>query len=750
MRVRTKILVFSLLLSLLPLVVIGILSTRIGTDAITAGLGNSFKQSAMDTVREVDRVLHSAGQDVHAWAQLNVMQDVLIPENHIDVTAFLFGLNRQYPEFANIQLMDLEGKVVAASKQGLIGKSLPLEDYRAALAGERMIRDAQLDPVSGQWVVRFVFPVSDLFDENQIIGLLEANWRLDQLGEIIKPDTEYRTVIIQRNGRILFASEKDRSGVFEANLIDRKVKAAQLAVAGKADAVIDEDENGVRSLIGFSQSQGFPGFAGLGWAALVMQDVQVALAPYRRLERSVVTLGLIMIGVVVVVVVFITRRVNLLVGELSQVAGRVAAGDFDTESAYRSGDEIGGLVATFNQMIRDLKHQRAQLVDKDYVDSVIRTMNDSLMVVDNSGAIRTVNRALCQLLKYDEADILKKNIRDILVMEEEAAEVSDDELTRRLVVLNTEMRYRTADGEEIPISFSGSLLKDKQQAVIGVVCVGQDITQRKQAEEELRNAKDMAEKASSYKSQFLSNMSHELRTPLNAIIGFSEVLKDGLFGALAPKQEEYIRDIHASAHQLLALINDILDLSKVEAGKMTLHIEEFPISSVIDAAHATFKPLVGKNSNQLVIECPPDIGTIRADMAKVRQVLFNLLSNANKFTERGSITVTVARQADMLANAPSEADSTGAVSSVSFSVSDTGIGMTPEQIGKLFTAFTQADVSTSKKYGGTGLGLAISRKFCEMMGGVLSVVSESGVGSTFTATLPAEAKEPASEQKATA
>ncbi|MCW5554051.1 MAG: response regulator [Verrucomicrobiae bacterium] len=300
----------------------------------------------------------------------------------------------------------------------------------------------------------------------------------------------------------------------------------------------------------------------------------------------------------------------------------------------------------------------------------------------------------------------------------------------------------------------------------------------REAAEEARASADDANKA---KSAFLANMSHELRTPLNAIIGYSEMLQEE---AEDVDQKGFIPDlekIHGAGKHLLGLINDVLDLSKIEAGKMTLYLEDFDVAKLVKEVASTVLPLIAKNGNKLQVECPADLGTMHADVTKVRQTLFNLLSNASKFTEKGTIKLEVRHDGppSPRPSPPGEGESAAAASAnlrldlpdgpsptptpemglplpggegrgegerssiladhasrITFQVSDTGIGMTPEQLNKLFQAFTQADSSTSRKYGGTGLGLAISRKFCQMMGGDITVQSESGKGSTFTVTLP--------------
>jgi two-component system, sensor histidine kinase and response regulator len=275
----------------------------------------------------------------------------------------------------------------------------------------------------------------------------------------------------------------------------------------------------------------------------------------------------------------------------------------------------------------------------------------------------------------------------------------------------------------------------------------QEVRIRHQAEQDastlvaqLRVTQQQAEAATRAKSDFLASMSHELRTPLNAIILYSELLQEEAGERGQSSTVPDLRRIHTAGSHLLELINGILDLSKIEAGKMTVSREQFDVRALVREVSDTVAPLVEKNENRLIVRCSDDLGPIYSDMMKTRQILLNLLSNAAKFTRNGSITLEVdAAAAD--------------VPSVLFAVTDTGTGMTREQVGKIFEPFTQADVRTTRRYGGTGLGLAIVARFCSLMGGSVSVESEPGRGSRFSVRLPfdvATVADPATLDAATA
>ena len=293
-----------------------------------------------------------------------------------------------------------------------------------------------------------------------------------------------------------------------------------------------------------------------------------------------------------------------------------------------------------------------------------------------------------------------------------------------------EHRLRRADGEWRHMAVHGVAVKDDDGEVREWVGSHTDITERRLAEEALAAARDAAEAANRAKSIFLANMSHELRTPLSAVIGYSEMLEEEMEDLGEPHLIDDLKKIESNARHLLSLINDVLDLSKIEANRMTSYAEDFDVATIAQEAVATVDSLVQRKRNTLTLDLAEELGTMHSDVVKLRQCLFNLISNAAKFTEGGRITLRVTREDDWLV----------------FAVADTGIGMSEEQLGRLFQRFSQADDSTTRNFGGTGLGLALTRAFCSLLGGEVLVASKLGEGTTFTIRLPAIMPEQAPEE----
>jgi two-component system, sensor histidine kinase and response regulator len=374
---------------------------------------------------------------------------------------------------------------------------------------------------------------------------------------------------------------------------------------------------------------------------------------------------------------------------------------------------------------------------------IINTAMDAVITVNAEGLITNWNSEAEEIFGWSAQEAISRKLTELIMPRRYQGDHDRDlqhffeaagELTARE---RTETTAQYRDGSEFPVEMAISPVKFDGQWIFSIFI--RDIRERKRTQKELLDAKEAAEEANRAKSIFLANMSHELRTPLNAIIGYSEMLEEETQGSVKETVVQDLQRIQSAGKHLLALINDILDLSKIEAGKMLLHLETFDVAQMIEEIVSTVRPAAAKNASTFEINVA-NVRQMHADLTKVRQILLNLLSNACKFTDHGIVSLNVDRRTidgrDWLR----------------FEVGDTGIGMTPLQRGKLFREFSQVETSISRRYGGTGLGLAITYRFIQMMQGTIDVESEAGRGSTFTVLLPAEvtleSSEPARSQPA--
>jgi PAS domain S-box-containing protein len=383
----------------------------------------------------------------------------------------------------------------------------------------------------------------------------------------------------------------------------------------------------------------------------------------------------------------------------------------------------GGTVATYTD-ITDVKQAEQAIQESEQRLRVIAEaapMAVAIVTFDD-GIIRYANQRFSEMFELESSPALGVQAK-ILYADPQYRERFIGALTEHGHVEGMEMLFKRAGGEEFWALIASQRVQfDGRPAMINGLA---DISDRKRMEGELHKAIWASEQATRAKSDFVASMSHELRTPLNAIIGYSEILFEDAQSSGRESEMADLRKIQDAGKHLLGLIDNVLDLSKIEAGKMTLYLETFELRPMIDSVAATVTALAKKTGNVLVVNCADEVGTIHSDLTKVRQTLFNLLSNACKFTQNGTITLAALRDTDEAGDW------------IEFQVRDTGIGMTPDQQAKVFEAFTQADDSTTRDYGGTGLGLAITKSFCRLMGGDVTLTSEASKGTTFMVRLPA-------------
>lgn len=540
---------------------------------------------------------------------------------------------------------------------------------------------------------------------------------IDHCIGIINVNTSILYLVITRNDGFSLVHEKDKwrqenlAGIWNPSRY------------GQFNGIIRKSELGYGEVFHYTYTFNYSGID-WGWIHIGL-SLDKFHSDVRYLYRGTAWLSLFCVAFGFIVSFIFARKLSESIRLLDKVTQQVAAGDLTVRAQVSSGDEVESLAHSFNKMTEALGKSQQELMGAwDYTNNIIRSMNETLIVLTTDGKIATVNMATCNLLGYDEKELIGMPFENVLERHGEilVTKQLDDSFDTDEFALDREAIYLSKEGTRIPVSFSSAIMRDASGRSQGIVCVAQDITDRKRSELELIKAKEEAEAGNRAKSQFLANMSHELRTPMNGVLGMMDLLIDT---ELKEVQLRYAQAARRSGEVLLCVINDVLDISKIEAGKLRLEEVAFDLHRMVQDVVELLIDRAKKKGLELICSLAREVPkTVQGDPDRLRQILINLLSNAIKFTEKGRVLVRVVLEKEREERVD-----------LRFEVEDTGIGISHEVSLAIFEPFQQADGSSTRKYGGIGLGLAIAQQLVQMMGGKIDVHSVVGEGSTFRFTV---------------
>ncbi len=619
-----------------------------------------------------------------------------------------------------------------------------------------------------------------------VIGVLQAEVNLKYIGDVVtnlKVGRAGYSYVISKSGELI--AHPDISLVLQrrnvAKLESTIAAFMPAAERPKRQALVTPNVQGKKVLTASAQ------VTGLDWAVIVDRPVEEAYEPLYASVIRTSTVLLFGLGLALMASLFIGRRVVKPVGILREGVERIGKGDLGHRLDLKTGDEIEVLADEFNKMTAQLQESYSNLEQK--VEDRTKELTESLEQQTATSEILGVIAAspsdlqpVYQTILANITRLCESNIAALFLYDGETLHTAESygtteafaehlrssrlhpghETTTRLAALERRTVHvldllndpafapnprELYEQENVRTVISVPMLRENQ--LVGVMTAwrreAKPFTDKQIALlrtfadqaviaienvrlfRELGEKNDLLEAANKHKSQFLATVSHELRTPLNSIIGFTRIVLRRTEGKIEQLQKDNLQKVLVSSEHLLSLINELLDLAKIEANRMEVYAENFKLEEVMRIATATVEPLLKNGNVKLVTEVPPDLPPLKSDRDKLKQIVLNLLSNSAKFTEKGEIKVAAVRDDGMLR----------------LTVSDTGIGMNQEALKYIFDEFRQVDMSTTRKYGGTGLGLAIVRKLAQLLGGDIAVTSQEGVGSQFTVTIPMELKPPA-------